>query len=155
GGWDLAGSLPVFEQDIADARAGSDREGSGEPKGKEVANGPSFDIRGKTLTAEALASAQVLKCDDPQGTSRYAWVTREGPAILLWSRQGALLNAVDSGTGHSMEPGLGASMLNPIDLLSGFAEEKLLGHAAEAVSGGAEKLAAELAPEAEGAVGTM
>ena len=127
GGWDATSGLTDFEQAIVGARLGSDSEFPGDPKGIKIATGPVYNTYGDTpSTGDELRSARAIQCKDQEGVSHYAWVTKQGYAFLVWTREGTLLDAFYSGEGYSMEPGVVASMLNPVELFAGGAASKLV-----------------------------
>jgi hypothetical protein len=135
-----SGRLTRFEQAIRDERYGEHSVVPGDPNGKTISTGPVFSTYGKA--PPDLASARAVQCTDPSGTANFAWVTREGHGNVFWSRDGKLLDAQYDGSGYSMEPGFVASLLNPVDLLSGAVAAKLV---AKPVSMAANALEAGIA----------
>ena len=135
GGWDTAGDLTDFEQNILSARMGSNESVQGDPKGLTIATGPVFSTVGTILTGPFLRSARVIAVCDESGERQSLWHTVEGSANVIWSREGRLLHAYDNHSGYSMEPGLVASLLNPVDLFAGFGAGKLVGAGGRALGG--------------------
>jgi len=133
GGWGASGGLTDFEQAIADARGGGGFGFSGDPKGIRVTTGPVYATVGKSLTAENLRSARAIQCTDQSGANYYAWMTQQSTADIFWSREGKLVAAFGKDP-YSMEPGFLASLLNPVDLLSGAAGGKLVGRGGKALA---------------------
>jgi RHS repeat-associated protein len=124
------GSTP-FEDAIATARAGFDASFPGDPTGKKIGEYDVYSTVGtSTLTGDDLRTARAIQCTDPNGANLYAWVTHQGLAYEYWSREGKFLDAVWDKTGYSTTPSFGASLLNPVDLLSGAAAGKMVGKGA-------------------------
>jgi len=121
-----------FEEAIRDARRGSNSGFPGDPNGTTIGTGPVYSTVGKTLTGDHLRAARAIQCSSPNGENGFGWVTHESRSNVFWSREGKLLGATYDGTGYSMTPGFGASLLNPVDLVSGAIAGKLVGRAATA-----------------------
>src|SRR5262249_33059623 len=125
-----------FESAIGNARLGSNSGFPGDPNGMTIATGPEFNTFGKALTGENLRSARAIQCTDQGGSNYYAWVPTENRshwshsearALLYWSQEGKLLHVIDNGSDFSMAPSLGASLLNPVDLLAAAGVAKVVG----------------------------
>ena len=132
-----------FEDAILYARSGSNSAFPVDPTGVKLATGPAAPHTwGASLTGDRLRSARAIQCTDASGANLYAWVTEEVHSLwggdkargnVFWSREGKLLNAVVTDSGYSMELGLGASLLNPADWISGAAAGKLVWKGGSAV----------------------
>jgi RHS repeat-associated protein len=128
--------LTSFERAIESARMGADSGFPVDPIGKRIDLyfGEAQATVGQALTGDKLRSAQAIRCSDQNGASYYAWATEDRHASVYWSREGKLLDAVWNGTGFSTTPGLGASLLNPVDLMSGWIAAKMVGKTASVVA---------------------
>jgi hypothetical protein len=146
-----SGELTWFEVAIQNERHGIHSVVPGDPNGKTISTGPVFTTVG--IEAPNLGSLRAIQCIDPQGGTGFAWMTHEGNANEVWSRDGKLLDAKYDGTGYSMQPGVASSLLNPVDLLSGAAAGKLVGKSVTAAAGAIEARA--LSAEAPAAVDGM
>jgi hypothetical protein len=89
-----------------------------------------FRVVGKELTARQLGSARPTQYSDKAGVIHDGWVTSEGAADITWSREGKLVKAVNTHATYNTEPGFVASLLNPVDLLSGAIAGKVVGRTA-------------------------
>ncbi|UJR85584.1 SpvB/TcaC N-terminal domain-containing protein [Sandaracinus amylolyticus] len=132
GGWEAnPDGLTEFEQDILWARLGSDVEREGDPQGISLPVGHDYPTVGRKLSTRQLRGAQAVQYTvDGWEEPLWGWSTQDDGALLLWSRDGELLHAVDSGTTDSMEVGFVASLFNPVDLVTGAVVAKLVGKAA-------------------------
>ena len=129
------GQLTTFEHKIAAARAWQGEAIPLDPwnpqKTFTIPTGPVFSTVDAVLTPSQLRSAQALRYSDDAGVNHLEWATFNDGFIRYWSREGNLLGASYHGSAYSMTPGLGASVLNPVDLLSG-AVAGPVGHVAAA-----------------------
>jgi len=137
--WDPAadGGLTSFEQKISEARMWNTVDPGhvvvSNLKGIDTPYNDHFRVVGQELTAKQLASARAIQYCDETG-AKHGWVTSEGAADILWSREGKLLKAVNTHATYDTQPGFAASLLNPVDLLSGAIAGKLVGRAAIAAA---------------------
>ncbi len=115
-----------FEDAIEAARTGANTGFPGDPQGKYIRTGPVYSTKGKTLTGDNLRSARAIECTGKGGATYYAWATQDGGSTVFWSREGKLLDAAWNGNGYSMEPSFLASLLNPVDLLTGAVAGKFV-----------------------------
>ncbi len=113
--WDPAadGGLTSFEQKISEARMWNTVDPGhvvvSNLKGIDTPYNDHFRVVGQELTAKQLASARAIQYCDETG-AKHGWVTSEGAADILWSREGKLLKAVNTHATYDTQPGFAASL---------------------------------------------
>ena len=89
---------------------------------------PSNAIYGSVLGEGDLAGAQPYDYEDGAGR-RAGWLTTDWRGVRAWTHSGQILGAAAKPSWMSMSPGLGASMLDPSNLLAGRLARGLVGSA--------------------------